>query len=186
MIQVKSATGELVAIAPILIGSPVAGSPVPRPHSPGAWMLPPPPGTEPPGGSVVPPDAVTAAPLPNAASTSVPAAANPSNERFIVPSPFGSRSRLRCAGRVAASLRSARPSPPPGDVIAHGTPAPSRRASGVSLPEIGCRAFGGVRVGPIVRLAAEIAARLGDRPPRLFAGGERGTWPAAVTSTRTR
>ena len=64
MIHVKSATGELVAIAPILIGSPVAGSPVPRPHSPGAWMLPPPPGTEPPGGSVVPPDAVTAGAAP--------------------------------------------------------------------------------------------------------------------------
>ena len=77
MIQVKSATGELVAIAPILIGSPVAGSPVPRPHSPGAWMLPPPLGNEPPGGSVVPPDAVTPTPLPSAASTSVLAPCDP-------------------------------------------------------------------------------------------------------------
>src|SRR5262245_49647369 len=39
VIQVKSATGALVAIAPILIGSPVAFSPVPMPHSPGFWML---------------------------------------------------------------------------------------------------------------------------------------------------
>ena len=52
-------------------------------------MLPPPPGTEPPGGSVVPPDAVTGpAPLAECgAAQGCPPSPDPTNERFIVPSP---------------------------------------------------------------------------------------------------
>ena len=68
VIQVKSTPGTLVAMAPILIGSPVAGSPVPMPHSPDAWMLlaPPPAGSVSPGAVVPAPvslGAVVAAPV---------------------------------------------------------------------------------------------------------------------------
>src|SRR4249919_360910 len=61
VIQVKSMPGTLVAMPPILIGSPVAFWPVPAPHLPDACRLPPP----------VPPDAVVAAP---AAVVAAPAA----------------------------------------------------------------------------------------------------------------
>src|SRR5262245_60318574 len=62
VIQVKSTPGMFVAMAPILIGSPDAGSPVPIPHAPDSWMLlaPPPAGAVPPA-VVAPPVSVGAA-----------------------------------------------------------------------------------------------------------------------------
>ena len=105
--------GTLVAMPPSLIGSPVAFWPVPMPHSPGFWMLLPPPA----GAAVVPDDGAAVVPddgaavgpedgaavvfddgaavvavdelllLPHAPRMSMPTAATPITERFVW-SPF--------------------------------------------------------------------------------------------------
>src|SRR5262245_37482549 len=109
-IHVKSMPGTFVLIEPILIGSPVAFSPVPKPHSPDFWMAPlaaPPPAAvvaAPPPAAVVaaPPPAVVAAPppavvadddpesSPHAANRSAPVTSKTGSRRFMK---FPSRSR---------------------------------------------------------------------------------------------
>ena len=112
VIQVKSAWGDLVAMAPSLMGSPVAFCPVPMPHSPGFWMLlavPPPEAAvvAPPPAVVAEPSVVAAAVVaaasvpagaavvsdddllsePHPTTTSALAATMPNNERFMRPPP---------------------------------------------------------------------------------------------------
>src|SRR5207344_646045 len=77
VIQVKSAWGDFVAMAPSLMGSPVAFWPVPMPHWPGFWMFD---AVPPPLAAVVaPPPAVVAGasvlPAAVVAAASVPAGA---------------------------------------------------------------------------------------------------------------
>ena len=152
VIHVKSMPGTLVAMPPILIGSPDAASPVPSPQSPEAWMLlgstaPPPPSVvvAPPAAVVVAPPAVVVAaaavvvapaavvvapPLssssspPQAASTSAPAAAMAKSERLMCVLPSTGTSS-RCGGCHAAIP--ARPGPP------HAAPVRPWRAQRTTL-----------------------------------------------------